>query len=86
MKHLLVALGILLAMAASDARAATENYPWCALYSAGDDGGAQNCGFTSYEQCMATVTGMGGMCQPNTLYRPAATASPRLQQKRKTHS
>lgn len=24
------------------------------------------CGFTSYEQCMATASGIGGMCEENT--------------------
>jgi Protein of unknown function (DUF3551) len=49
--------------------------PWCAFYN-GHFGGASNCGFHSYEQCLATVSGVGGWCQPNTMYAPPA-ARPR---------
>ena len=35
---------------------------WCANY--GNHGGS-NCGFYSYEQCRATVSGIGGFCQRN---------------------
>ena len=42
-------------------------YPWCANY--GSPGGS-NCGFSTHEQCMATVSGMGGSCDPNPWYTP----------------
>jgi hypothetical protein len=41
-------------------------YPWCAEY--GFDYGARNCGFVSRSQCMATVSGIGGICIPNSRY------------------
>jgi hypothetical protein len=41
-------------------------YPWCAEY--GFDYGARNCGFVSGSQCMATVSGIGGICTPNPRY------------------
>ena len=47
-----------------------QNYPWCALYSGRALGGATNCGFTTFQQCLATVSGIGGFCEPNTQYRP----------------
>ena len=31
-----------------------------------------NCGFVSFQQCMATVSGIGGFCVRNTLYQPPA--------------
>jgi hypothetical protein len=37
--------------------------PWCAEYST--RGGATNCGFYSFQQCMATVSGIGGFCRIN---------------------
>jgi uncharacterized protein DUF3551 len=43
-------------------------YPWCAVYSGGRGGGATNCGFTSFQQCMATVSGIGGFCEQNRFY------------------
>ena len=51
--------------------ARAQNYPWCAQYSGRALGGAQNCGFVSFAQCMATVSGIGGFCVQNTMYRPA---------------
>jgi Protein of unknown function (DUF3551) len=41
---------------------------WCANY--GSHGGT-NCGFYSFEQCRATVSGIGGSCQPNPFSRAA---------------
>jgi len=46
----------------------TEPYKWCAQYSGGSWGGARNCGFVSWEQCMATVSGIGGFCEQNLFY------------------
>jgi len=37
--------------------------PWCADYS-GRAGGT-NCGFYSFQQCLATVSGIGGFCRRN---------------------
>jgi Protein of unknown function (DUF3551) len=34
---------------------------WCARYPEG----ASNCGFYSFEQCRATVSGRGGFCEQN---------------------
>jgi hypothetical protein len=36
--------------------------PWCADYSGK---GGTNCGFYSFQQCQATVSGRGGFCRPN---------------------
>jgi hypothetical protein len=49
---------------------ADEPYPWCAVYGAY---AGSNCGFVTLEQCMATVSGIGGSCEPNQFYtgRPA---------------
>jgi hypothetical protein len=40
-----------------------ETAPWCAQYSM--QGGATNCGFYSFQQCMQTVRGIGGFCNLN---------------------
>lgn len=59
------------AMAASSASRA-QNYPWCSNFH---DGAGTNCGFSTYEQCMATARGSGGYCAPNDLYvAPQAAA------------
>ena len=59
-----------------------DPYPWCAVYS-GDAGGASNCGFLTIEQCRATVSGIGGSCEPNQFYNPRGTSA--RAQKRALH-
>jgi hypothetical protein len=50
---------------------------WCAYYSSSC---CTNCGFHSYEQCMANISGVGGYCQRNPAY-PASNASGRRKQR-----
>jgi hypothetical protein len=69
MKALLFVTGIAIATGALSTRAEAQNYPWCAYYS-GRGGGGTNCGFTTYQQCLATVNGIGGFCNVNTQYVP----------------
>jgi hypothetical protein len=38
---------------------------WCAY----DVRGGTNCGFHSYAQCMANISGIGGNCSPNPAYQ-----------------
>ena len=45
-------------------------YPWCAYY----DAWSYSCGFTSFQQCLANVSGAGGACRPNPYAAPAADA------------
>ena len=40
--------------------------PWCARYGTGLEG--SNCGFYSFEQCQAAISGTGGRCSQNLLY------------------
>jgi len=40
--------------------------PWCAHYNTG----LNACGFYTYEQCMASVFGVGGSCAPNSFETP----------------
>jgi hypothetical protein len=68
MKNLLFVLAIFVVTAGIGTRAEAQNYPWCAIYDVGDS--AYNCGFVSREQCMATVSGIGGFCNANTQYVP----------------
>ena len=63
--------------------AATIEYPWCVQYG-GDKGGGRNCGFVSYEQCMMTARGAGGMCQQNLFFPGSASDQP--QRPRRRHS
>jgi hypothetical protein len=49
--------------------AAMVIYPWCAEYG-GRSFGAENCGFVTFQQCLATIAGNGGFCKPNPWYTP----------------
>ena len=46
--------------------ATADPYKWCAVY--GNGFGGSNCGFVTIEQCRATISGMGGFCEPNQFY------------------
>jgi hypothetical protein len=86
-KRLFVSIGLAafaaLALAAFARAAAAIEYPWCAQYGGMDDGG-RNCGFSTYAQCMATVSGIGGGCEHNLFYEgPAEHPAKRA---RKHHS
>jgi len=63
------ALFILCLLAAIAPRSAlAEVYrPWCAQYY-DSNSGTTNCGFVSYEQCMATARGAGAWCVQNPWY------------------
>lgn len=67
MRLLLLTLGIVGA-ATFGSGAHAQNYPWCAVYGGADTGGASNCGFVTFAQCMATLSGMGGFCERNTQF------------------
>lgn len=69
MKLALFLSAIFLGTAAAGAEAQAQDYPWCAIYAKDGD---THCFFTSYEQCMATVSGIGGFCQHTATSAPAA--------------
>ncbi len=70
---LFTAVGIA-AMTALASPAAAIEYPWCAQYN-GEEGGGRNCGFSTIEQCMTTVRGIGGILRTKSvLYRPRRAA------------
>ncbi len=51
-----------------------HHYPWC-LFTGGSEGGIEMCAFDSFEQCMLTRSGGGGLCFANPAY-PAVTEPP----------
>jgi Protein of unknown function (DUF3551) len=63
MRTMLFAIAAVAAGAALHAiPAQAQNYPWCLKTGPGPG----DCKYTSYEQCMATASGIGKYCQPNT--------------------
>ena len=66
MKAFLFVSALLAGIAGISMHADAQNYPWCAYYK----NGGTNCGFTTFDQCMATVSGIHGYCTRNTQYIP----------------
>ena len=73
-------LAAIASMSVTPVRAEIE-YPWCAQYSS-EDGGGRNCGFSTLEQCRATVSGIGGSCEPNLFYPRSASDTSQSKRKR----
>ena len=55
-------LGCIVLLVGSNIGAAQSayDYPWCAVYT--KTSGAMSCYYTSFQQCMATMRGIGGTC------------------------
>jgi hypothetical protein len=72
----LVAAALLGEMRAVSAQPPTS-YPWCAQQPT-DQSAAMVCYFTSYQQCMTTLSGIGGYCFKSPYYHaPSARAAKR---------
>ena len=58
--------------------------PWCADYSGK---GGTNCGFYSFQQCQAAVSGRGGFCRTNPFeaYGSAGSAYGAVREPRRRH-
>jgi hypothetical protein len=67
MRFLLLVFAICASLVGTGKSAEAQNYPWCAHLGTGFD--SMNCGFTTFQQCMDTVSGIGGFCQPNAEYQ-----------------
>lgn len=55
------------AIAISEEVRAQTKYPWCTV--GGREGGGTNCGFVSFEQCLAAARGTGASCSENPDYQ-----------------
>jgi hypothetical protein len=75
MKAFLFMSAALLGIAGINTHANAANYPWCARCAKGGD--TENCGFNTFDQCMADASGSGGYCVRNTQYVPSVARSGR---------
>ena len=57
----------------SYAQQAPYSYPWCSVSPGGRGGGGRSCYYTSQEQCLTTMSGIGGYCIQNPAYRGSST-------------
>ena len=63
-----IALSALLVVGTFDAASTAGAGAWCA--AAGGRNDYRNCGYFTFEQCLAAVTGVGTFCQPNPYFAP----------------
>jgi len=81
----LVVISVALIGTAQSASAQSPySYPWCSRQSTGRSGSATSCYFTSYQQCMTTISGIGGWCYQNPAYH-ASAAVPLVKSRRPRH-
>ncbi len=62
---------VIAAMLVFGAPAYAKEPGWCATYR----NGGNNCGFNTYEQCMAAVSGVGGFCNKSPYAEPDKPAA-----------
>jgi hypothetical protein len=72
----LIAAVLLGEIQAASAQSPTS-YPWCARFRSID---ATSCYFDSYQQCMTTLSGIGGYCYKSPYYDAAPTTAPPVEQ------
>jgi hypothetical protein len=67
------------------AQAAATSYPWCALYLGGRATGARSCYYATREQCMETMSGIGGLCVESPYYHASLAPLPYHAEVRSRH-
>jgi hypothetical protein len=60
------------------------SYPWCSRQNM-REGSTTSCYFTSQEQCMTTLSGIGGWCYRSPFYHPSP-ASPTVHPPRRSRA
>ena len=68
MRTILTALVLTILILEPQPGQAEITYPWCGQYARE----GRNCGFSTYDQCRAAISGNGGYCIENPMYRPTA--------------
>jgi hypothetical protein len=79
MRLLLLVTTICVSCVGVESSAEAQNHPWCAMLNMGDQ--AVNCGFTTFQQCMDTVSGIGGFCMQNNTYQPTPGSNPLIRRR-----
>jgi hypothetical protein len=75
MKLFVFALGVFAAIICIEKPAEAQSYPWCVYYNRGA-GGATNCGFSTFQQCLAARAGNSDSCGPNPQYQGVSGLAP----------
>ena len=78
---LALALAALTGVTVSASAQSPYSYPWCSRQTAGKSD-TTTCYFTSYAQCMTTISGIGGWCYQNPSYNGARNSAPTPRRRR----
>jgi Protein of unknown function (DUF3551) len=72
-------------MSASEPASAQSaySYPWCARM--GTRNGPTSCYYTSYQQCLTTLSGIGGYCFESPYYQPPRARDKAVKARRPRH-
>jgi len=82
--HIVIAIAALLAATAARAQSAYD-YPWCAVYGGRDGPGATSCYYATREQCMETMSGIGGTCIRSPFYGHGPRQEPQSRRNRREY-
>jgi uncharacterized protein DUF3551 len=63
-RQLALGAGVMVAIWACGGTSARADGTWCASVQ-GPDGGAVSCSYATWQQCMASLGGVGGICHLN---------------------
>jgi hypothetical protein len=85
MLSLVVLAAVLLVEIQAASAQSPTSYPWCARYFGGAMVGATSCYYNSYEQCMTTLSGIGGYCYESQYYHPSASPNAPAPPRRHRH-
>jgi hypothetical protein len=80
LSFLLIAAALLGEIDATSAQS-PYSYPWCAK-SFKKEGGGTSCYYSSYQQCMTTLSGIGGYCYESPYYHAVPAKAPAQTRKR----
>jgi Protein of unknown function (DUF3551) len=73
MRAFILVAALLGGASAISTEAKAQFYPWCSTDSRL---GSENCGFVTFGQCRAYISGIGGLCYRNPYHAYAAPGRP----------
>ncbi|HLH92195.1 MAG TPA: DUF3551 domain-containing protein [Xanthobacteraceae bacterium] len=66
--HIIYAAVMLLVPCTASHAQSAYDYPWCAVYGDSDGPGSTSCYYATREQCLRTLSGIGGTCIRSPFY------------------
>jgi hypothetical protein len=77
MRLALIGLAVVIATVSADAPSSSAqesffNKQYCAIGGGGRGSGISDCGYNTWEQCLASASGLGKYCSENPFWKPEA--------------